>query len=483
MNTIRFVLAKELQKQLIALNQRGGNYQLAARKVKEVLGDIKIESPEPLKSLNLTNHGENRINHCIKYDLNGYCRLITIQNNGVVFLLFVGAHEECEKWINANKGLQPAIDKEEKDLKNVYISKDINVPEKRVADDNDLSDELLFNKLKDYYINILSALISGAQYIPFSKMDSSTEEDEILEACIKIENKKVQDLYFDVFMSLKAGRVDEAKNRISLYKEELIAIEKANQELVKEAKSNDNYLFLDDFRTKDIETILNHSSWFDWMLFMHPAQRQVVEKDYKGTARLLGVSGSGKTSVAVNRALRLASKYPGERILIITLNRALAKLIRELIEHVCEAEATEIKNIEVKSFWRLCQELLFEFDPNNKKLYDDYTHKTLEDVEEIWTEYYNCEENNDDAFVMASVHRSLLSRGMYPNSYIKQEFDWIRSVLINGDRKKYLDIDRVGRKVNLTPDYRRLLLKGLEGWEEKMNFVGVIDYMGSLLVR
>jgi superfamily I DNA/RNA helicase len=311
-------------------------------------------------------------------------------------------------------------------------------------------------------------------------MDSSTEESEILDACLKIEDKKVQELYFDVFMSLKAGRVDEARNRISLFKDDLVAIEKANQELVKEAKSNDNYLFLDDFRTQDIETILNHSSWFDWMLFMHPAQRKVVERDYKGAARLLGVSGSGKTSVAVNRALRLASKYPEEKILILTLNRALAKLIRELIAHVYEAEGEEPKNIEVKSFWRLCQELLFEFDPVNKRLYDDYTHKTLEDVEAIWMEYYNCEENNDDAYVMAPVHRSLLSRGMYPKSYIKQEFDWIRSILINGDREKYLQIDRVGRKVNFTPDYRRLLLEGLKGWEEKMKFVGVIDYMGLL---
>ena len=124
--------------------------------------------------------------------------------------------------------------------------------------------------------------------------------------------------------------------------------------------------------------------------------------------------------------------------------------------------------------------LLFEFDPTNKKLYDDYTHKTLEDVEEIWMEYYNCEENNDDAYVLAPVHRSLLSRGMYPKSYIKQEFDWIRSILINGDREKYLQIDRIGRKVNFAPDYRRLLLEGLKGWEEKMKFVGVIDYMGLL---
>lgn len=480
MDKIRYIITKELRSQLIELNKKGGPFQLAAKKIKEVIADAELENKDPFQHLNVTNNGENRIKHCIKYDLNGFCRLITVHNNKVVFLNYAGTHDECDRWLNANKGLVPSIDKDLKDIKNVYLSTDITTPENRIADDSDYSEDLLIKKLKPYYLDFIADLISGSQYFPFTKMSCITDEDEIFDTCSKIKDQKIQDLFFDVFMSLKAGKIDEARNRIQYYKDELIPVEEAKPQLIEETISNDNYLFLDDFRPQDIETLLNHSSWLDWMLFMHPAQRKVVDKDYKGPARLLGVSGSGKTSVVVNRALRLAKKYPNENILIVTINRALAKLIQQLIIRVCEVEEEEIKTIEVKSFWELCQELLYEFDPGNRKLYDDYTHKKLEDVEEIWTEFYNCEENNDDAYVMAPVHRSLLSRGLFPISYLKQEFDWIRSVCPFENRKNYLQIERTGRKVNITPDFRQFLLKGLEGWEDKMKFVGVSDYMGLL---
>ena len=176
MNNIRFVISKELTSQLVSLNKRGGNYQLAAKKVKEVLGDINISSSKPLEALKLTNNGESRIKHCIKYDLNGGCRLITIQNKNLIFLSYVGTHEECERWLNANKGLEPAIDKEVKDLKNVFVSQNISVPEHRLADDSDYSEELLINKLKEYYIDFISELITGAQYIAFSCTSSKQSE-------------------------------------------------------------------------------------------------------------------------------------------------------------------------------------------------------------------------------------------------------------------------------------------------------------------
>ena len=43
---------------------------------------------------------------------------------------------------------------------------------------------------------------------------------------------------------------------------------------------------------------------------MQPEQARVAEKDFTGPAQLSGVSGSGKTCVAIKRALRLAEKSP-----------------------------------------------------------------------------------------------------------------------------------------------------------------------------
>lgn len=477
---MKYVIHKDIKRLLQGLRKRGGQYQLAAKTVMQVLGEIKIESSDPFKYLKVTKHGESRIKKCIKYDLSKFCRLITIQDNGVSTIVFVGTHDECDKWLNANKGLNLAVDKQTNEIKNVFKSIDLQNPEKRIADYSDYSEGELISKLKDFEIVFISDLVSGSRIQPFLKMSSLSDEDEILNECAKIEQVDRQELYFDVFMALKAGKIDEARNRIYHFKEELILVEKAEKELVNNTISNDQYLIMDDFREQDIEILLNNTNWHEWMLFMHPQQRVVVEKDFSGPARLLGVSGSGKTSVIVNRAIRLAKKYPKEKILILTLNRALSKLILDLIEHAASNDANKeiISNVEVKSFWKLCQEMLSKFDPENNKLYNDLTHKSLEDVEEIWDEYYHCEANNDDAKIMEPVHRSLLARELYPSSYIKQEFDWIRSALINGDRRKYLKIERQGRKVGLIPDFRMKIIEGLAGWEDKMGFVGVSDYMG-----
>ena len=36
------------------------------------------------------------------------------------------------------------------------------------------------------------------------------------------------------------------------------------------------------------------SGFFDWMLFTHPKQQEIVDEDFRGPALLNGVSGSGK---------------------------------------------------------------------------------------------------------------------------------------------------------------------------------------------
>src|SRR5690606_20475214 len=80
-----------------------------------------------------------------------------------------------------------------------------------------------------------------------------------------------------------------------------------------------------------LRRFMRSARYRDWMLFMHPDQDRLVEEDYEGPAKLVGVSGSGKTCVVVRRAVRLAEKHDREHILVLTLNRALAQLIDELV--------------------------------------------------------------------------------------------------------------------------------------------------------
>lgn len=68
--------------------------------------------------------------------------------------------------------------------------------------------------------------------------------------------------------------------------------------------------------------------WDKWTVFLHPAQRQLVERNYNGAARVSGSAGTGKTVVALHRAVHLARKNEDARVLLSTFSDTLANALR-----------------------------------------------------------------------------------------------------------------------------------------------------------
>lgn len=68
--------------------------------------------------------------------------------------------------------------------------------------------------------------------------------------------------------------------------------------------------------------------WDKWTVFLHPAQRQLVERNYNGAARVSGSAGTGKTVVALHRAVHLANKDEDARVLLSTFSYTLANALR-----------------------------------------------------------------------------------------------------------------------------------------------------------
>src|SRR5215472_1148422 len=75
--------------------------------------------------------------------------------------------------------------------------------------------------------------------------------------------------------------------------------------------------------------------WEKWTIFLHPDQRELVDRDFNGPARVAGSAGTGKTIVAVHRAVFLVKKHLDSRVLLTTfsepLSNALATKLRRLI--------------------------------------------------------------------------------------------------------------------------------------------------------
>ena len=66
----------------------------------------------------------------------------------------------------------------------------------------------------------------------------------------------------------------------------------------------------------------------DWMVFLHPDQRELVAKTFAGPARVSGGAGTGKTVVGIHRAARLAGE--GRRVLFTTYINTLPSVLKHL---------------------------------------------------------------------------------------------------------------------------------------------------------
>lgn len=85
-----------------------------------------------------------------------------------------------------------------------------------------------------------------------------------------------------------------------------------------------------------------------WRVFLHPSQRQLVERNWNGPVRVLGGAGTGKTVVAMHRARWLASNVlrPSEKLLFTTFTHNLATDIGANLRKICTPD--QMAKIEVR---------------------------------------------------------------------------------------------------------------------------------------
>ncbi len=89
--------------------------------------------------------------------------------------------------------------------------------------------------------------------------------------------------------------------------------------------------------------------WEKWTVFLHPEQRQWVERDYTGPARVSGSAGTGKTIVALHRAAHLARAHPDARVLLTTFSDTLANALQTKLKRLLGNEPRLAERIDVHS--------------------------------------------------------------------------------------------------------------------------------------
>jgi hypothetical protein len=89
--------------------------------------------------------------------------------------------------------------------------------------------------------------------------------------------------------------------------------------------------------------------WERWMVFLHPMQRETVERSYGGPARVAGSAGTGKTVVALHRAVQLARTNAGARVLLTTFSIPLARNLRSKLQSLVANEPAVQDRIAVRA--------------------------------------------------------------------------------------------------------------------------------------
>jgi len=364
MKEVIYLDASDFGKAMKSLRKRGGQHQRAYDEACKIIESLRYGEDVSNK---ITNHGENRIAHVVKYDIsNDAHRLVTVHSENCIYLLFVGAHEETDRWLDRNRGLQISASKEGKKITVTHVTQEPpeswrDIPQPAPGTDTD-ANEPYFKRLPGLNLEEWVAQPFLRRTMACWNEDTSDADIEETLAFLSQSEPESANLFFDIICELREGKGDAALARLEAAQAKAVAVQ---QDSVLEVEALNSLNNTDQLRQLSGMSMDDVKKLFDdferWMLFLHPEQQRIVDADFDRPVVLTGVSGSGKTCVLVHRARRLAQKYPGERIGVLTLNRSLARLISNMVDGLCTPE--ERANIHVCAFYDYFKELVEIFGP------------------------------------------------------------------------------------------------------------------------
>lgn len=116
-----------------------------------------------------------------------------------------------------------------------------------------------------------------------------------------------------------------------------------------------------------------------WRVFLHPQQKEMVEKSFRGPVRILGGAGTGKTVVAMHRARYLVRHlYPhtNAKVLFTTFTSTLAKTIQDLLTTMCTEK--EMERIEVIGIDALARRMMERTYPQRFYILKEHDKRLVE---------------------------------------------------------------------------------------------------------
>ena len=197
-------------------------------------------------------------------------------------------------------------------------------------------------------------------------------------------------------------------------------------------------------------------------------QISVARYSENGVIRVNGGPGSGKTLVAVKRAIFLAKDYKyaekGDKILFLFYNKSLEKTIKKLFEVDKDYEKVKDK-IEIESIDSF---FVRKYINENSEEFFDYLTKARNDKN--FVKSYNQERVRRVEDILLSRKEEFKEFSLKDAEFILSELDWLRNCCYITE-EEYLGITRYGRgnKRQLREKAKKEIYKILKLYRQSKN--------------
>lgn len=198
----------------------------------------------------------------------------------------------------------------------------------------------------------------------------------------------------------------------------------------------------------ELERALDYP-WEKWTVFLHPAQRKLVERDYSGPARVSGSAGTGKTIVALHRAAHLARTNTDARVLLTTFSDPLAYSLQNKLSHLLGKEPRLGERLEVESM-----------NAVGMRLYKANLGRLTIAPKEVVTQLL------EDAAAQVHDHK-------FSSYFLRTEWEEVVDAWQIDTWEKYRDVVRLGRKTKLPEQQRKVLWEIFEIVRTSLNDKGM----------
>jgi superfamily I DNA/RNA helicase len=196
-------------------------------------------------------------------------------------------------------------------------------------------------------------------------------------------------------------------------------------------------------------------------VFLHPEQRKFSEGNFNGPARVGGSAGTGKTVVALHRAVFLARSNPNSRVLLSTFSDTLANALRGKLRRLIHNQPSLADQIEVLSMTSLA-ERLYRSTTGKKQLIEPQEVQNM------------------------VIQSAASTSHTFSRAFLLSEWEQIVDAWQLKDWEAYRDVQRLGRKIRLTETNRKVMwaiyqqvLKLMEE-REAITYAGIFTELATL---